>query len=61
MGLYRTSMVIRGRFRELIKNVEVAFILDLSHDPTLFQEIVGDLGSNGFSAFVKHNFEVFAL
>ena len=37
MGLYRTSMLIGGCFRELIKNVEVAFILDLSYNPPLFQ------------------------
>jgi hypothetical protein len=54
-------MFIRGCFRELIKNVEVAFILDLSDNPALFQEIIGDLGSNGFPTFVKHDFEVFSL
>jgi len=54
-------MLIRGCFRELIENVEVAFIFDLAYDSPLFQEIVGDLRPNGFPAVVEHYLKVFSL
>ena len=59
--VYHTSMLIRGCLRELIENVEVAFILNLAYHSPLFQEIVGDLCSNRFPALVEHDFEVFSL
>ena len=38
---------LEGRFSELIKDVEIAFIEDLSNNTILFQEIICDISSDG--------------
>jgi hypothetical protein len=56
-----TSLFVRGALCELIEYVEVAFVLDLAHDPSLLQEIICDLSTNRFAVSVEHNLEIFPL
>lgn len=56
-----TSLFARGAFRELIEDMEVALLLNLSHNSPLLEQIICYLCPNWFSMIVEHNLEVFAL
>jgi hypothetical protein len=56
-----TPLFVRGTLGELIKYVEITFILDLAHDAPLFQKIVCNLSTNRLPVSVEHNLKIFAL
>lgn len=56
-----TSLLSARSLCELIEDMKISFILDLPDDPALFQQIVRDLGTDGFTMCIKHDFQVFSL
>lgn len=52
---YPTPLLGRCGFRELIKNVEISFVLNLTNHASLLQQIIGDLGANWLCMFIKHD------
>jgi hypothetical protein len=55
-----TSVLRRCGFSELVENMEVALIGDLSDHSRLFEEVVVDVRSHGLSLRVEVDFEVFS-
>lgn len=41
--------------------MKVALILDLAHDATLLQQIVGNLRTHWLTTSVEHDFKIFSL
>lgn len=56
-----TSIILGSGFCELIKDVKVAFIEDLSYDTVLFQQVVCNVGSDGFALPIELDFKVFSM
>ena len=61
MNRLHTSLLRTGGLRKLKKNMEIAFIVDLSNYSALFQKIIGNLSTYGLSTLVKHNLQIFPL
>lgn len=55
------SLLGTGAFRELIKDVEIALIVNLPDDTTLFEEIVRYLSTNRLAVRIEHDLEVLSL
>lgn len=56
-----TSLRVRSRLRELVEYVEISLILNLTNHTTFLQEVIRDLGTNGLSMIIEHNFQIFSL
>lgn len=56
-----TSLLVCSTLGELVEYMEIAFVLDLTDDTALFQKIVRDLGTNGFTIRVEHDLQVLSL
>ena len=51
-----TSLVVRCTLGELVKDVEIPFVLYLANNSTLLEKIIGNLGTDRFATFVEHDF-----
>jgi hypothetical protein len=51
----RTSLLIGCGFRELVEDVEVSFVLDLTDHAALLEQVVRDLGTYWLALRVEHN------
>ena len=57
----RTTLIIRCGLCELVEDMEITFVLNLTNHTTLFQKIVGDLSPYRLALGVKHNLEILPL
>jgi hypothetical protein len=55
VGKYPTPLLGRCSFRELIKDVEITFVLNLANHARLLQQVIGDLGAYWFRMFIEHD------
>ncbi len=52
---YPTPLLGRCSFRELIKDVEVTFVLNLANHARLLQQVISDLSTNWLRMFIEHD------
>ena len=52
---YRTPLFGGCSFRELIKYVEVTFILNLPNHASLLQQVIGYLSANRLCTVIEHD------
>jgi hypothetical protein len=52
---YPTPLFGRRSFRELIKDVEITFVLNLTNHARLLQQVIGDLSANWLRMFIEHD------
>lgn len=54
-----TSIVARCRLGELIENVEIPLISDLTNHSRLLQQVIIDICANRFALGIEMDFEIF--
>jgi hypothetical protein len=52
---FPTPLLGRRSFRELIKDVEITFVLDLTNHAPLLQQVIGDLSANWLRVIIEHD------
>ena len=55
MEEHLTPLLGRCGFSELIENVEITFVLNLTNHASLLKQIIGDLCANWLCVIIKHD------